>query len=59
MPKKPVTSPRSLWLLGPALVAGVAALVPLGLGAERPLAICSDDPRTFPDAGVAGASCYW
>jgi len=37
-----------------ALVAGVAALVPLGLGAERPLAICRDDPRTFPDAGVAG-----
>lgn len=35
-------------------LAGIAVLVPLALGAERPLAICRDDPRTFPDDGVAG-----
>lgn len=35
------------------MVAGLLVLIPLGL-ARDPAPVCIDDPRTFPEAGIAG-----
>ncbi|WP_314098372.1 hypothetical protein, partial [Microbacterium foliorum] len=46
---------RIAWSSAAVLAVALAAvLIPLGLAHEKPTAICVDDPRTFPAAGIEG-----
>ena len=48
---------RRILISAGAVAAGVALLVLIPLGLARdPAAICIDDPRTFPEAGIEGWS---